>query len=224
MAATRLRRTFHYPTESSDEDAVEEGMDEQDQETLISTLSSHDTSSTRIYTTLLLILPLAPALLYTPHLLTTSLSTLASSVAALSSLLASAYALYYLPLPPVRINIINSTNLQQPSSSSTKGKSISRNAYGVKTTEPVAERIPVPYISDGAAEMLAKYLVPVNAVLCGILAVMELLQGRALSEGMTIGGGYVPGFVMAVVMFARRELRVVDLGELERLRYRTKGG
>jgi hypothetical protein len=29
MAATRLRRTFHYPSESDDEDAVEQGMDEQ---------------------------------------------------------------------------------------------------------------------------------------------------------------------------------------------------
>jgi hypothetical protein len=29
MAATRLRKTFHYPTESDDEDAVEQGMDEQ---------------------------------------------------------------------------------------------------------------------------------------------------------------------------------------------------
>jgi hypothetical protein len=29
MAATRLRKTFQYPTESDDEDAVEQGMDEQ---------------------------------------------------------------------------------------------------------------------------------------------------------------------------------------------------
>jgi hypothetical protein len=29
MAATRLRRTFQYPSESDDEDAVEQGMDEQ---------------------------------------------------------------------------------------------------------------------------------------------------------------------------------------------------
>jgi hypothetical protein len=41
---------------------------------------------------------------------------------------------------------------------------------------------------------------------------------------MMIGGGYVTAFVMVVVMFARRELRVVDLGELERLRYRSRGG
>lgn len=29
MAATRLRKTFQYPSESDDEDAVEQGMDEQ---------------------------------------------------------------------------------------------------------------------------------------------------------------------------------------------------
>lgn len=29
VAAQRLRKTFKYPSESDDEDAVEEGMDEQ---------------------------------------------------------------------------------------------------------------------------------------------------------------------------------------------------
>lgn len=71
--------------------------------------------------------------------------------------------------------------------------------------------------------MLAKYVVPINGALCILLALVELWQGREWREGMTIGGGYVPGFIMAIVMWARRELRVVDLGELERLRYRTKG-
>jgi hypothetical protein len=41
---------------------------------------------------------------------------------------------------------------------------------------------------------------------------------------MAIGGGYVPGLILTVVLWARRELRVVDLGELERLRYTTKAG
>jgi hypothetical protein len=39
---------------------------------------------------------------------------------------------------------------------------------------------------------------------------------------MTVGGGYMPGLVFSVVMWARRELRVVDMGELERLRYRSQ--
>lgn len=29
MASTRLRRTFHYPSESDDEETLEQGMDEQ---------------------------------------------------------------------------------------------------------------------------------------------------------------------------------------------------
>lgn len=33
----------------------------------------------------------------------------------------------------------------------------------------------------------------------------------------------MPGFVLSVVMWARRELRVVDLGELERLKGGGKG-
>lgn len=92
----------------------------------------------------------------------------------------------------------------------------------MKSSDPPVERIPVPYVSEDVAEALARYAVPVNAALCVVLAVLELCRGRSWNQGMMIGGGYVPGFVMTVIMFARRELRVVDLGELERLRYRTR--
>ncbi|KAF2256339.1 hypothetical protein BU26DRAFT_472519 [Trematosphaeria pertusa] len=219
MAATRLRRTFHYPSESDDEDAVEAGMDEQDQETLITSLSNRDTTSTRYYTYFLLLLPLSPTLLYVPHLF--AFSTAIPSLAAIISLLASAYTLYFLPLPPVRPNIITLSSMDPTSPS--KGKSIQRDAHGFKSSTPPSERRPVPYISEEVADMLAKYVVPINGALCILLALVELWQGREWREGMTIGGGYVPGFIMAIVMWARRELRVVDLGELERLRYRTKG-
>lgn len=47
---------------------------------------------------------------------------------------------------------------------------------------------------------------------------MELYQGMTWSEGVVLGGGYLPGFVLGVVLWARRELRVVDLGELEKLK------
>ncbi|PSN64008.1 hypothetical protein BS50DRAFT_576634 [Corynespora cassiicola Philippines] len=215
--AARLRRTFQYPSESDDEDAVEAGMDEQDQETLISNLSTKDTSSTRSYTALLLVLPLAPILLYTPRLF--AASTLLPSLAAILSLLASAYTLYFLPLPPIQVTIFDASDLKGKRGAA--GKAISRDAQGRKAEE--AERKPVPYLSEEAVELVARYIVPVNAALCAALALMEVWQGREWSEGVTIGGGYVPGVIMMVVMFARRELRTVDLGELEKLRYRSKG-
>jgi hypothetical protein len=39
---------------------------------------------------------------------------------------------------------------------------------------------------------------------------------------MMVGGGYVPLFVLVFILWARRELRAVDLGELERLRYKGR--
>ncbi|KAF2745712.1 hypothetical protein M011DRAFT_446990 [Sporormia fimetaria CBS 119925] len=215
MATTRLRRTFRYPADSDDEDAVEEGMDERDQEELITSLSSHDTSSTKLYTQLLLLLPLLPALLYLPRLF--AFRTILPSLAAIASLLASAYTLYFLPLPPV-----------SPSSSTAqhKGKATARDRVtGAKSFSFIPqESQPVPYLSPETADLLRQYMIPVNAALCAILCITELAQRRSWGEGMMIGGGYVPGFVLTFILWARRELRVVDLGELERLRYRTKGG
>lgn len=86
-----------------------------------------------------------------------------------------------------------------------------------------AERRPVPYISNATADLVAEYIIAANGALCAVLAVVEMLQGRTWGEGMTVGGGYLPGLVFAVVMFARRELRAVDMSELERLRYQSKG-
>lgn len=204
-------------------------MDEQDQATLLSTLSTQDTSSTRLYTQLLLALPLIPALLYLPRL--SSLSTCTSSILSIISLLASAYTLYYLPLPPVRIRV---TNVSSSSSdgkerregkgkSTSKRRSMARTATGFSSAAPRHETPPVPYISDETTALLRTYIVPFNATLCVASALHELWQARDWSQGVMIGGGYIPGFVMGVVMWARRELRVVDLGELERLRYRSKG-
>ena len=80
------------------------------------------------------------------------------------------------------------------------------------------ERRPVPYISDKSSEVLAKYTVPINAGICALLAVLELVRGQSWSEGVMIGGGYLPGFVFSVVLWARRELRVMDMSELEKLK------
>jgi hypothetical protein len=83
------------------------------------------------------------------------------------------------------------------------------------------ERRDVVWLEEGVQEVLARYIVPVNGVVCGVLAVVELVKGREWREGMMVGGGYVPGLVLTVVLWARRELRAVDLSPLEELRSRS---
>lgn len=108
--------------------------------------------------------------------------------------------------------------------SATKGKGKGKRGHiggyglGTTTSEAWAERKKAPWLSDDVQDLLAQYAVPANAGVCGLLAVLELVQGRQWREGVMIGGGYLPGLVFAVVLWARRELRVVDLSELQDLR------
>ncbi|KAF2490928.1 hypothetical protein BU16DRAFT_530514 [Lophium mytilinum] len=197
MATTRLRHAFRYPTES-DSDEPPEGIDEQEQETLITNLTTTDATNTLLYTRLLLSLPLTPTLLYLPTLLRPpSSSAWLSTLFTITSLLAAAYILYFLPLPP---------------SSS--------------TSKPPQQRKPNPHahldIEGDSESPLRRYITYLNGALVVVLALRELSSGRGWREGMA-GGGYVPGFVYAVVLFARTQLRAVDVGVLEGLRYRYKG-
>ncbi|KAJ4406018.1 hypothetical protein N0V91_004902 [Didymella pomorum] len=104
MATTRIRKTFHYPDSSDDEDTVEAGLDAQDQAALLDTLQTRDTTSTRLYTLLLLVFPATIFIFTLPHLF--ALTGFFPSLLALASLAASAYTLYYLPLPAQSAGIL----------------------------------------------------------------------------------------------------------------------
>ena len=187
-----------------------------DQETLLTSLQTHDTSSTRLYTYLLLLFPSCIALLTLPGLL--RLPTLVPSLLALASLAATAYALYFLPLPPRSAGIVVDGQNAPTGKGKGKGRSVGGYGLGTRASARQAERKDVPWLSDEMQELLARYIVPANGVVCGVLAVAEMVQGREWREGMMIGGGYLPGLVLTVVLWARRELRVVDLSELQQLR------
>ncbi|OCK83627.1 hypothetical protein K432DRAFT_423215 [Lepidopterella palustris CBS 459.81] len=194
-ASTRLRHAFRYPADSDSDDPVE-GIDEEEQEKLISTLHSTDASKSRLYTTLLLVLPLLPILTYLPSLITLP------SLLAIASLATTAYILYYIPLPPA--------------STPNQSRTAAANGAGARARPAHLD------ITTDSEWLVKKYIVPVNAVLCAILAVQEWVNGRGWRVGMA-GGGYVPAFVFLVILFARTQLRPVDISELERLRYRYKG-
>lgn len=86
---------------------------------------------------------------------------------------------------------------------------------------PRQERVRIPWVADEVQELLERYIVPGNAVVCGVLAVLEMMRGREWREGMMVGGGYVAGLVLVVVLWARRELRGVDMSELEGMKDRS---
>ena len=86
-----------------------------------------------------------------------------------------------------------------------KGKK-SKGGYGLSThTSSLQrdERKQVPWLSDEIQGLLAGYIVPGNGVICGLMALVELVQDREWREGMMIGGGYLPGLVLTVVLWAR---------------------
>ncbi|EME84369.1 uncharacterized protein MYCFIDRAFT_202992 [Pseudocercospora fijiensis CIRAD86] len=95
-AATRLRKTFQYP--SSDSSSSE--LDEEHQEKLISDLQTSDTAKNNLYRKIFLALPLL-ALLFS---LTTTFASASSARARLLSLLSatslacSGYILHYMPI------------------------------------------------------------------------------------------------------------------------------
>lgn len=188
-----------------------------DRAALLTTLHTRDTTSTRLYTHLLLIFPAAVFLFTLPNLF--ALSEAFSSLLALASLAASAYTLYYLPLPPRSAGLL--VDGHEIGGQAGKGKRKAVGGYGLSGATALArneERVDVPWLSDEVQEVLARYAVPGNGAVCGLLAIVELYQGRAWREGMMIGGGYLPGLVLTTILWARRELRVVDMSELQQLR------
>lgn len=95
MATTRLRRTFHYPSDSDDPP----DLDEEHQEDLLNTLKAQDDATNTLYGHLFLALPCLTSVIYTPSLFT-SLDAPAVFIAVLSvtAPALAAYVLYFHPI------------------------------------------------------------------------------------------------------------------------------
>jgi hypothetical protein len=112
MSNPRKRRPFKPPTDSDSDSSLPAYIDDQEQDTLISTLRATDTSTTAFYQRLFLLVPLAALLPYFfPHFFPTTnpQATLPThswwsvNVPCVTSILVSAYMLVRLPLPGAQL-------------------------------------------------------------------------------------------------------------------------
>ncbi|KAK0674722.1 hypothetical protein QBC41DRAFT_342160 [Cercophora samala] len=196
-ASTRLRKTFKYDDDDSNtDDDIPEVMDEQEQDSLISTLHHKNQKSNTLTLRLLLLLPTLSSL---PHLLLLlSPTPKIFPLLALSSLSSTLYLLYTLPT--------TSTGFPQLDKPPT--------VQGKKVTPPTVK------------SPLEEYLPWLNLLLAVVVGLMGLVQERVGKGGGPHPGllGALPGVVYGVCVATKKTMAGVDVeGELGRLRYGYKG-
>lgn len=192
--STRLRSTFRYPTEDSDSEDHPSALDEQSQDHLISTLRAQETTSNALYTQIFTALPLltTPLFIYLPFHPSSSLASLPLlSLLALTSLLASAYTVRFIPLHP----------------SSTPGPlQLARPALFIDADSPVQTLLPWLNLAIAILLLLASYAVKgrasapevlwlflwLPAVMLGVVSfarksMMDVLEGIGELEGKRYG-------------------------------------
>lgn len=86
-----------------------------------------------------------------------------------------------------------------------------------KQAVETSARRPVPWVSRATSDLLAKWVVVVNRAVCGLLALWEVWRGTKWSEALGVGGGFLPGVVCLLILYARTELRIIDMDALEQL-------
>ncbi|KAH6683268.1 hypothetical protein B0J14DRAFT_575532 [Halenospora varia] len=213
---SRLRKTFRYPDDNSDNNSGPEAMDEEEQENLISSLRIQNEAYNKIYRTILLSLalfsttPYLYAFTYPPSKSHTLLALLS-----ITSLLSTALLTYVLPPEETGIKLLDKLNgLPSPQMVKRRGK------------------MPIPVGGQGFGGFLRgvdeegpirKFLPWMNVGLCLVLVGL----GRMVSSkgGNNWGGlSWLPAAVYGVVMVGKWVMGSVDPErELGELRYEFKG-
>ncbi|MCJ1243501.1 hypothetical protein MMC30_000698 [Trapelia coarctata] len=98
MATTKLRKTFKYPADDSEEDDSPEALDEEEQEKLIAKMREENDERNQEYLRLFLAVPLISVMTFLPAVMMSPLyQAKLISFFCVSSLLASAYMLVFVP-------------------------------------------------------------------------------------------------------------------------------
>ncbi|KAK3397381.1 hypothetical protein B0T20DRAFT_379802 [Sordaria brevicollis] len=225
-ASARLRKTFRYPSEdeADDENGTLEVMDEQEQETLITTLSNQNSLRNSQFRSLLLLIPTIASVPYLLSLFLPSPSSQRNSTAmfpllALTSLAATTFLT--IKLPPTKTGLAFIDSLAAASAGKTKDKKGGKNGMRVPNLygSGILQRSP-----------LETWLPYLNVGLCALVLLTGLVTGGG-GEGHKVGNSVgrvymaaLPGVVYAATVVAKVVMAGVDPeGELGGLRYGYKG-
>jgi hypothetical protein len=233
----RLRRTFAYPTDDSSaaSDSPPEALDEEEQESLIATLSSQNETRNAQFRRLLFALPALSSVPYLISLLT--LSRAQSSLLALTSLASTAWLLYYLPPAETGIPYLDELGggggglsaggpavtggVLSPEDEDEDDAALRRSHHRRRRR---ASSFSVARQAGFHRTPLETWLPYLNLGLCGVLFVIGILRSAKNGKSQSLVGDLLPGVVYAVVLAAKMVMGGVDPeSELGGLRYEYKG-
>lgn len=230
MAATRLRKTFKYPSDDEGSQHSRDELDEEEQENLISNLQSQSKTSNATYVFIFTSLPLLLTPLFTYHLIFSSSNQARIrllSLLAITSLFASAFSMFFL-------SSIDGTDAR--ARLDRRQKQLSRSTFAAVPHEStfnslltkVMDKLDDLRLDLDADGPLLRALPILNGVMSGLLAFAAwMLHGRSsrgVPEYMWL---YLvlPGVMCGMTTIARRSIMSEEreLRELRGLRYGYKG-
>lgn len=229
----RLRRTFAYPTDdSSTATNSPAALDEEEQESLIATLSAQNATRNAQFRRLLFALPALSAIPYLVSLL--ALDRPQSSLLALTSLASTAWLLYYLPPAETGIRYLDALGGGGPAGPAVRGGVVGGDEQedddGDIANLRRAQRRRRASSFSVAREAgfyrtpLERWLPYLNLGLCAVLFVLGILRRAKNGDSQSLIGDLLPGAVYAVVLAAKMVMGGVDPErELGGLRYEYKG-
>ncbi|KAL2051593.1 hypothetical protein ABVK25_008007 [Lepraria finkii] len=193
MATARLRKTFNYLAENSDDDDTPRDLDEEEQEKLIKKLREQDDERNEEFKRIFLAIPTVSATSYIPALIMSRLLQVKLiSLLSMTSLIATAYILVFVP----------NTRAESPERAKSRREVQSKPEKG-----PVHKYI--GYLNGGLSLLIA-------------LNAMSFKDKQGVHEGFWLLC-LLPVVSFSIIILARRLMLSVDVGELEDLKYRYKG-
>ncbi|KAF4123744.1 hypothetical protein GMORB2_6445 [Geosmithia morbida] len=217
IPSARLRRTFRYPADESDDDSQPEAMDEEEQEDFIRRLAIENTSQNALFARVLTVVPILSSIPYIPSLFRPATTLL--SLLSITCLLSTALLTYRLPYTLTGMPVLDDRRASGHHSKNKNKDKIKMGGGGGGRT-----------VGAGAGDSpLDRYLPYLNGALAILLILVGLVVPRssaaaAASLHSAVVASCLPALIYGVVVVAKVVMAGVDPEEqLSSLKYQYRG-